>query len=102
MRCIMLLLLGLMLVSSYLLLLSRLLPPHTVTTLPLGPYALGRLTTDALRSYLTQTRSELSQRLVDRLYPTEQEIGADGNPTGKTGARATKPSKWWMSFQKRR
>ena len=62
----------------------------------------GSLIVDALRSYLTQTRSELSQLLVDRLYPTEQEIGADGNPTGQTGARATKPSKWWMSFQKRR
>jgi len=39
-----------------------------------------------LRSYLTQARQELAARLVERLY-------ADG--TGK-------PSKWWMSFQKRR
>ena len=39
-----------------------------------------------LRGYLTQVRQELAQRLVEKLY-------ADG--TGK-------PSKWWMSFQKRR
>ena len=39
-----------------------------------------------LRQYLIQVRQELSARLVEKLY-------ADG--TGK-------PSKWWMSFQKRR
>lgn len=39
-----------------------------------------------LRGYLTQTRQELAARLIEKLY-------ADG--TGK-------PSKWWMSFQKRR
>jgi actin related protein 2/3 complex, subunit 3 len=39
-----------------------------------------------LRQYLTQVRQELAARVVERLY-------ADG--TGK-------PSKWWMSFQKRR
>jgi actin related protein 2/3 complex subunit 3 len=57
---------------------------------------------DALRSYLTQTRSELALRLCDRLYPTEQIIGTDGEPTGQMGGRANKPSKWWMAFQKRR
>ena len=41
---------------------------------------------DYLRQYLIQTRQELAARLVEKLY-------ADG--TGK-------PSKWWMSFQKRR
>jgi len=41
---------------------------------------------DYLRQYLTQVRQELAARLTERLY-------ADG--TGK-------PSKWWMSFQKRR
>lgn len=41
---------------------------------------------DFLRQYLVQVRQELAARLVERLY-------ADG--TGK-------PSKWWMSFQKRR
>ena len=41
---------------------------------------------DYLRQYLVQVRQELSARLVEKLY-------ADG--TGK-------PSKWWMSFQKRR
>ena len=42
--------------------------------------------TEFLRQYLTQVRQELALRLIERLY-------ADG--TGK-------PSKWWMSFQKRR
>lgn len=46
----------------------------------------GYCLTDYLRQYLTQARQELAARLVERLY-------ADG--TGK-------PSKWWMSFQKRR
>jgi hypothetical protein len=43
-------------------------------------------TIEYLRSYLTQVRQELAVRLIERLY-------ADG-----TGV----PSKWWMSFQKRR
>ncbi|KAF4575131.1 subunit of the Arp2/3 complex [Pleurotus pulmonarius] len=46
----------------------------------------SRADADYLRQYLTQVRQELAARLVERLY-------ADG--TGK-------PSKWWMSFQKRR
>jgi len=46
----------------------------------------SRSDADYLRQYLTQVRQELAARLVERLY-------ADG--TGK-------PSKWWMSFQKRR
>jgi hypothetical protein len=41
---------------------------------------------DYLRQYLVQVRQELAARLVEKLY-------ADG--TGQ-------PSKWWMSFQKRR
>lgn len=55
-----------------------------------------------LRSYLTHARTELALRLVDRLYPEEQVIGPDGQPTGQLGARAAQPSKWWMAFQKRR
>jgi len=46
----------------------------------------SRVESDYLRQYLTQARAELAQRLIERLY-------ADG--TGK-------PSKWWMSFTKRR
>ncbi|KAH8988522.1 ARP2 3 complex 21 kDa subunit [Lactarius akahatsu] len=46
----------------------------------------GRADADHLRQYLVQVRQELAARLVEKLY-------ADG--TGK-------PSKWWMSFQKRR
>ncbi|KAF9006591.1 actin-related protein ARPC3 [Cyathus striatus] len=46
----------------------------------------SRADADYLRQYLTQVRQELAARLVEKLY-------ADG--TGK-------PSKWWMSFQKRR
>ncbi|CAK9786925.1 ARP2/3 complex, 21 kDa p21-Arc subunit [Cutaneotrichosporon oleaginosum] len=57
---------------------------------------------EQLRSYLTQARSELAARLVERLYAPEPVIGADGNPTGQMGPRPAQPSKWWMSFQKRR
>ncbi|PAV21156.1 ARP2 3 complex 21 kDa subunit [Pyrrhoderma noxium] len=46
----------------------------------------SRVDADYLRGYLVQARQELAARLTERLY-------ADG--TGK-------PSKWWMSFQKRR
>ncbi|KAH9833733.1 actin-related protein ARPC3 [Rhodofomes roseus] len=46
----------------------------------------SRADADYLRQYLVQTRQELAARLVEKLY-------TDG--TGK-------PSKWWMSFQKRR
>ncbi|KAH0587839.1 Actin-related protein 2/3 complex subunit 3 [Termitomyces sp. J132] len=46
----------------------------------------SRSDSEYLRQYLTQVRQELAARLVEKLY-------ADG--TGK-------PSKWWMSFQKRR
>jgi len=46
----------------------------------------SRQDADYLRQYLTQVRQELAARLVAILY-------ADG-----TGV----PSKWWMSFQKRR
>ncbi|KAI0638378.1 actin-like protein ARPC3 [Trametes polyzona] len=46
----------------------------------------SRADAEYLRGYLTQVRQELAARLVEKLY-------ADG--TGK-------PSKWWMSFQKRR
>jgi len=46
----------------------------------------SRSDSEYLRQYLTQVRQELAARLIERLY-------ADG--TGK-------PSKWWMSFQKRR
>ncbi|KAK7060398.1 subunit of the Arp2/3 complex [Paramarasmius palmivorus] len=45
----------------------------------------SRADAEYLRSYLTQVRQELSERLVNILY-------ADGDV----------PSKWWMSFQKRR
>ncbi|KLO16356.1 ARP2/3 complex 21 kDa subunit [Schizopora paradoxa] len=46
----------------------------------------SRIDADYLRSYIQQARVELVNRLIEILY-------ADG--TGK-------PSKWWMSFQKRR
>jgi len=46
----------------------------------------SRSDADYLRQYLVQVRQELAARLIEKLY-------ADG--TGK-------PSKWWMSFQKRR
>ncbi|CCM00665.1 uncharacterized protein FIBRA_02704 [Fibroporia radiculosa] len=46
----------------------------------------SRADADYLRTYLVQVRQELAARLVEILY-------ADGSG---------KPSKWWMSFQKRR
>ncbi|KAI0268116.1 ARP2 3 complex 21 kDa subunit [Gloeopeniophorella convolvens] len=46
----------------------------------------SRADADYLRQYLVQVRQELAARLVEKLY-------ADGSG---------KPSKWWMSFQKRR
>ncbi|KAI0960413.1 hypothetical protein AcW1_004934 [Taiwanofungus camphoratus] len=46
----------------------------------------SRADAEYLRQYLIQVRQELAARLAEKLY-------ADG--TGK-------PSKWWMSFQKRR
>jgi len=46
----------------------------------------SRQDVEYLRQYLTQARQELAARIVERLYN-------DG-----TGV----PSKWWMSFQKRR
>ncbi|KAL0581920.1 subunit of the Arp2/3 complex [Marasmius crinis-equi] len=45
----------------------------------------SRADSEYLRSYLTQVRQELSERLIAILY-------GDGDI----------PSKWWMSFQKRR
>ncbi|KAG6817855.1 hypothetical protein H0H87_001687 [Tephrocybe sp. NHM501043] len=58
---------------------------HHLVTLKKGLCLLTR-SLEYLRQYLTQVRQELAARLVEKLY-------ADG--TGK-------PSKWWMSFQKRR
>ncbi|CDZ97331.1 actin-related protein arpc3 [Phaffia rhodozyma] len=46
---------------------------------------------DHLRSYLTQARQEVVLRLLDHLYPTDNE-----------GHQATVPSKWWMCFTKRK
>ncbi|KAF8737946.1 hypothetical protein AX14_012125 [Amanita brunnescens Koide BX004] len=46
----------------------------------------SRADADFIRQYLTQVRQELAARLGQKLY-------ADGSG---------KPSKWWMSFQKRR
>ncbi|KAL9713202.1 subunit of the Arp2/3 complex [Leucoagaricus gongylophorus] len=46
----------------------------------------SRADAEYLRGYLTQARQELASRLTEKVY---------GDGTGK-------PSKWWMSFQKRR
>ncbi|KAK4046871.1 subunit of the Arp2/3 complex [Microbotryomycetes sp. JL201] len=47
----------------------------------------NRLESDALRQYLTQARQESVLRLLERVYTPESQ---------------GKPSKWWMSFQKRK
>ena len=65
--------------------LHHLAVPMLVSNLP-AFVQFNHLFLDYLRQYLTQVRQELAARLIEKLY-------ADG--TGK-------PSKWWMSFQKRR
>ncbi|KAI5481161.1 putative Arp2/3 complex subunit Arc18 [Pseudohyphozyma bogoriensis] len=47
----------------------------------------NRLEADALRQYLTHARSETVARLLEKVYDPEFQ---------------GKPSKWWMSFQKRK
>ena len=42
---------------------------------------------EVLRQYLSQVRQELAQRLLARVYDDETE---------------DKPSKWWLSFTKRK
>jgi len=46
----------------------------------------SRQDAETLRQYLSQVRQELASRLLARIYDTE-----DG-----------KPSKWWLSFTKRK
>lgn len=46
-----------------------------------------RQESEVLRQYLSQVRQELAQRLLARVY--------DGDADGK-------PSKWWLSFTKRK
>ncbi|KAI5795474.1 actin-related protein 2/3 complex subunit 3 [Peziza echinospora] len=59
-------------------------PSFPLNALYQGPKDRGEA--DILRGYMAQIRQELGQRLLARIY-------ADG--TGK-------PSKWWLSFTKRR
>jgi actin related protein 2/3 complex subunit 3 len=42
---------------------------------------------DFIRSYLRQLREETGRRVVDKCYP---------------GGETRTPSKWWISFSKRR
>ncbi|KAH8657107.1 actin-related protein 2/3 complex subunit 3 [Tricladium varicosporioides] len=46
---------------------------------------------EVLRQYLGQVRQELAQRLLARIYFDEE-----------SGAAGDKPSKWWLSFTKRK
>jgi actin related protein 2/3 complex, subunit 3 len=46
---------------------------------------------ELLRQYMSQVRQELANRLLARIY----NIGADGKPSDR-------PSKWWLSFTKRK
>ncbi len=50
------------------------------------PSALGGAGEQTLRAYLAGLRSELIRRLVARMYTTD----------------ASKPSPWWMAFQRRK
>ncbi|BGP18910.1 hypothetical protein JCM10213_005505 [Rhodosporidiobolus nylandii] len=57
-----------------------------------GAAAGDRGGSDALRAYLSHARQELVIRLLERhVY----------NPADASTAGGTKPSKWWMAFQKR-
>ncbi|GAA5939204.1 hypothetical protein JCM3775_003211 [Rhodotorula graminis] len=58
-----------------------------------GPAAGDRVSSDALRAYLVHARQETVLRLV------EQHVY---NPQDESTAGGSKPSKWWMAFQKRR
>jgi actin related protein 2/3 complex subunit 3 len=51
-----------------------------------------RTESDLMRQYLTQIRQELTLRLVERVYA----------PTYADTDGGKKPTKWWMSFQKRK
>ena len=46
---------------------------------------------EILRQYMSQVRQELAARLLARVF----EVGADGRPSER-------PSKWWLSFTKRK
>jgi actin related protein 2/3 complex subunit 3 len=50
----------------------------------------SRQEAEMLRQYLMQVRQELAARLLARVFE-------DG-----TGAQTEKPSKWWLSFAKRK
>jgi actin related protein 2/3 complex subunit 3 len=50
----------------------------------------SRQEAETLRQYLMQVRQELAIRLLARIFD-------DGN-----GGQADKPSKWWLSFSKRK
>ncbi|GAA6061445.1 hypothetical protein JCM10212_002026 [Sporobolomyces blumeae] len=57
-----------------------------------GPGAADKVGSDLLRQYLVQARSELVLRLVRYLY----------DPRDTSTENGTRPSKWWMSFQRRK
>lgn len=82
---------------------NPIIPPLPLPLPPFPPSPLPPVT-DALRSYLLQARQELSSRLCDRLYPIEPDTQPDGSetPQARRGQRVGRPSKWWMSFQKRK
>jgi actin related protein 2/3 complex, subunit 3 len=50
----------------------------------------SRQEAETLRQYLMQLRQELASRLLARVFE-------DGN-----GGQADRPSKWWLSFSKRK
>ncbi len=45
-----------------------------------------------MRAYLSQLRQEMTVRLIERIY----------SPTYLDTENGRRPSKWWMSFQKRK
>ena len=47
---------------------------------------------DNMRAYLSQLRQEMTVRLIERIY----------SPAYLDTENGRRPSKWWMSFQKRK
>ncbi|GAA5942416.1 Arc18p [Sporobolomyces koalae] len=67
-------------------------PGFPMNNVFVGPPAGDRPSSDSLKSYLLHARQELVLRLVQQVY----------DPKDESTERGTKPSKWWLSFQRRK
>ncbi|GAA5851558.1 hypothetical protein JCM3766R1_001908 [Sporobolomyces carnicolor] len=67
-------------------------PGFPMNNVMVGPPSGDRVSADALRGYLLHARQELVLRLVQQVY----------NPKDESTEGGQKPSKWWLSFQRRK